>query len=285
MNSLSSADLAVIDALVDFARGRGYVLDFSDRTFAAFFSSELGVDIDEPRFADMGGSKGKRLRRYLQLTNDAAASQALTALWEHRTAYLSLTGITDPVPGAERRFQELIGKLGGGREKAPPTPQPPVDAYERLRGEITAMSSLSPQARGYAFERFLADLFELHGLDPRKSFRNKGEQIDGSFVLGGNSYLLEAKWQTALVGAAQLRAFEGNLGEKAPWARGLFLSYVGFSQDGLAAFGRAKRTLCMDGYDLFEMLNRGLTLGKVLDTKARRAAETGLPFAPVRELF
>jgi hypothetical protein len=147
------------------------------------------------------------------------------------------------------------------------------------------MSSLSPQARGYAFERFLADLFELHGLDPRKSFRNKGEQIDGSFVLGGNSYLLEAKWQTALVGAAQLRAFEGNLGEKAPWARGLFLSYVGFSQDGLAAFGRAKRTLCMDGYDLFEMLNRGLTLGKVLDTKARRAAETGLPFAPVRELF
>jgi hypothetical protein len=57
MSSLSSADLAVIDALVDFARGRGYVLDFSDRTFAAFFSSELGVDIDEPRFADMGGSK------------------------------------------------------------------------------------------------------------------------------------------------------------------------------------------------------------------------------------
>jgi hypothetical protein len=29
--------------------GGGYVLDFSDKTFGAFFREEFGVNIDEPR--------------------------------------------------------------------------------------------------------------------------------------------------------------------------------------------------------------------------------------------
>ncbi|MEO3431863.1 hypothetical protein [Inquilinus sp. CAU 1745] len=50
-----------VDDLVDFIRGRGYVLDFSDSSFAAFFASELDIDIDDPAYARQGGSKGKRL--------------------------------------------------------------------------------------------------------------------------------------------------------------------------------------------------------------------------------
>ena len=41
----------------------------------------------------------------------------------------------------------------------------------------------------------------------------------------------------------------------------------------------------MDGLDLFETLNRELPLNYVLESKVRRAAETGLPFARVRDLF
>jgi len=41
----------------------GYILDFSDRTFTQFFSEELSINIDDPRYAKEGESKAKRLPR------------------------------------------------------------------------------------------------------------------------------------------------------------------------------------------------------------------------------
>lgn len=40
----------------------------------------------------------------------------------------------------------------------------------------------------------------------------------------------------------------------------------------------------MDGCDLFEMLSKKLSLIAVLDAKVRKAAETGMPLTPVRDL-
>ena len=99
------------------------------------------------------------------------------------------------------------------------------------------------------------------------------------------TYLLEAKWQNSPTGAADLHTFEGKLGEKASWSRGLFISSSGFSSEGLQAFGRGKRSVCMDGFDLFEMLRRSLSFVEVLEAKVRRAAETGCPFVSIRDLF
>jgi hypothetical protein len=65
----------------------------------------------------------------------------------------------------------------------------------------------------------------------------------------------------------------------------LFVSKSGFTEDGLVAFGRGKRVICMDGLDLFDTLSRELPLNHVLEKKVRRAAETGLPFARVRDIF
>ena len=45
-----------------FQMESGYVLDFSDRTMASFFSDELNVDIYDPKYAVNGTSKAKRLR-------------------------------------------------------------------------------------------------------------------------------------------------------------------------------------------------------------------------------
>jgi hypothetical protein len=69
--------------------------------------------------------------------------------------------------------------------------------------------------------------------------------------------------------------------EKAARTRGLFVGNIGFTEDVLAAFGVGKRVICMDGFDLYETLNRG----HVLDRKVRRAAEIGLPFVRARDLF
>lgn len=119
----------------------------------------------------------------------------------------------------------------------------------------------------------------------RASFRLVGEQIDGSFELAGDTYLLEAKWQGPPIGVADLRSFNGKVEDKAAWSRGLFVSQSGFSTDGLLAFGRAKNLVCMDGLDMYEMLDRPLSFADVLARKVRRAAESGEPFVRIRDLY
>jgi hypothetical protein len=131
----------------------------------------------------------------------------------------------------------------------------------------------------------LTRLFNAFGFEARGSFRLVGEQIDGSFVLSGHTYLVEAKWQNQLTPVADLHVFQGKIGEKADWSRGLFVSYSGFSPDGLTAFGRSKKIICTDGLALSEALMRELPLNVVLERKVRHAAETGQAFARVRDLF
>jgi hypothetical protein len=161
------------------------------------------------------------------------------------------------------------------------------DALNSLRDKLTAMNGLQPQKRGFAFEAFLNELFEFCGLAPRGSFRLVGEQIDGSFQLGQDVYLLEAKWQSAKIGESDLLSFSGKVEGKANWSRGLFVSYTGFSEDGLEAFARGKRTsiICMDGLDLYGILYGQLSLTEVIDRKMRRAGETNSSFVSVRDLF
>ncbi|MGG7779858.1 hypothetical protein PGN94_21955 [Klebsiella aerogenes] len=61
--------------------------------------------------------------------------------------------------------------------------------WPSLVAEMNEMKSLPPHPRGFRFEAWLAELFTC----PRSSFRNTGEQIDGSFRLNDDFYLLEAK--------------------------------------------------------------------------------------------
>jgi len=266
------------------------VLDFSDRSFSEFFASELKVNIDDPKYAVNGGSKGKRLRHFLQTCDDGTAIRTLEALWEHRSEYLARSGSVDPVANAKTRYQGLISRLAGGSKPLRPsvTPQSvPIDreAIAKIKADLLQVEALAPHARGYAFEGFLKGLFDAFGLAAQEPFRLRGEQIDGSFQLASEIYLLEAKWQGPPIGAAELHTFHGKIEQKAAWTRGLFVSNSGFTEDGLAAFGRGKRVICMDGLDLYDMLNREISLTQVLEHKVRRAAETGAPFVRIRDLF
>lgn len=274
-----------------FEMGGGYVLDFSNDTFADFFQDELRIDIYSPRYA-VGTSKAKRLRRFLRTADTGTCARTLTLLWEYRKAYLRRKRIQDPVPDAERDFHLVIQRLTGKSAAPPqtaPVPQSAVAGIDpvltaRLKVELLSLSQLQPQPRGYAFERFLKNLFDANGLSGRSAFRLIGEQIDGSFELSGETYLLEAKWTGAMIGSSDLRAFNAKVEDKAAWSRGLFISESGFTEDGLTAFGRGKRVVCMDGLDLYEMLDRSIPFGDIVKRKVRRAAETGLAFVRVRDL-
>jgi hypothetical protein len=276
-----------IDELFDM--GGGYVLDFSDRTFAIFFAEELNIDIEDPVYEAYGRSKAKRLRCFLQTADKPLVVRTLQALWEYREALRMRAGREERVHNAQGRLLALIDKLAGQSAAPAATPAAPVahagPKFAALKAELLALASLAPQARGYAFEGFLKRLFDGFGLAARDAFSLRGEQIDGSFVLNHEVYLLEAKWQAQRIGVAELHTFQGKLEQKAAWTRGLFVSECGFTDEGLAAFGRGKRVICMDGLDLFEALDRELPLSDVLAAKVRHAAETGIAFARVRDLF
>lgn len=113
-----------------------------------------------------------------------------------------------------------------------------------LKLELMNLTSNEPDAqrRGYRFESFLNQLFAAHSMAPRKPFRNKGEQIDGSFVHRNDTFLLEAKWQAKDIAVRELYHFASKVETKAAWGRGLFISQSGFTDDGLVAFRQGKPT-------------------------------------------
>jgi hypothetical protein len=267
---------------------KGYILDFSNRTFSDFFVRELGVDIDAPIYAVDGSSKAKRLRCFLGKVDDVTAARTLRVLWEQREA-LRHSDEPNPFPRASGQFAALIAKLEGNGPTSPVNvvAAPVVEAieYDRFRARLIAIRDLPPQQRGYDFERFLKELFDAFRLGAREPFRLVGEEIDGSFELGGETYLLEAKWLNRKVGVSELGAFHTKLDQKAFWARGLFVSFAGFTDEGLHAFGRGRRVIGMDGRELYEALGRGIAIDRLISLKVRRAAETGEVFVPLEHLF
>lgn len=289
-NRIKSIDLRLIDAL--FEMGSGYVLNFSNSTFSEFFKEELGVNIDDPRYEIEGTSKAKRLRYYLRITRTDDVVKALLALWEYRDTIRRRSGEKEKLPDHKIEFFHLIKRLGGiapEEIKAELSQTAQIVLNEEISShlfnKLMNLINLEPQLRGFAFEKFLKELFDANGMVGRASFRVAGEQIDGSFELMGETYLLEAKWTNKPVDAADLRSFNAKVQDKASWSRGLFVSYSGFSKDGLAAFGKGKSVVCMDGFDLSEMLKNRLSLKETLSKKVRRAAETGQPFVCLRDLL
>jgi hypothetical protein len=291
MSKVRTIEIQLIDRI--FEMGSGWVLDFSDRTINTWFAEELNIDFDEDRFRNEGTSKAKRLRCFLKTVDDATAIRTLRALWNYRQRMYAtnpdLATFRQPPANAEGLFIELMGRLEGAPTKHPTdsTPEPAFEApkYLALKQELERIHALAPQPRGYALEPFLARLFTEGSLSARPSFRLTGEQIDGSFVLAGETYLFEAKWTGPAIGVEPLHAFHGKVDTKASWTRGLFVSMSGFTSEGLDAFGRARKVICMDGLDLWEMLDRQLPVATVLERKVRKAAETGNCFVRVRDLF
>ena len=289
MTNIRTIDMPLLDDL--FEMHDGYVLNFKDRTFAQFFAEELNVDINDSTYLKNGTSKGKRLKCFLQAVDKTSVVKTLYALWEYREILRKRAGKAEEVANAHGQLLTLIARVEG--KQATPASQgspKPVPAFDKpklneLREKLLALSSLPPQQRGYAFEAFLKQFFDAYGLEAHDPFRLRGEQIDGSFQLASETYLVEAKWQGQQTGVADLHIFHGKIEQKAAWTRGLFISNSGFTTEGLTAFGRGKRVICMNGSDLYETLHRELPLDKVLDQKVRRAAETGFPFVSVRDLF
>lgn len=194
-----------------------------------------------------------------------------------------------------KSLYEREGLFVDGIQVSFKTDKPKINKYPavsastliELKEKLLLLDKLDPHNRGFEFERFLKDLFESHQLAPRSSFRLIGEQIDGSFELNSDVYLLEAKWHAKQTAQIDLLGFREKVESKSAWSRGLFVSNSGFTDDGLAAFsrGRATNIIGMTGQDLFFILSGEISLTEALTQKARKAAETGEFYVPVFELL
>lgn len=168
-----------------------------------------------------------------------------------------------------RKRQEAIARIQSS--------QAVLQKLESIKNSyFKIVSSSIPQNRGFELEKILYDMFSLFDLDPKASFRNVGEQIDGAFTLEGTDYLFEAKWQKNLVDAADLDSFNGKINRKLDNTLGLFLSINGFSEDAVRIHSTGRSTiLLMDGVDLMAVLEGRIDFVSLIVRKRRHAAQTG----------
>ena len=80
MSVLSAIEKQKFEEL--FGMSSGYVLKFTDRTFADFFQCDVGIDIYDARYACNGTSKAKRLRLFWDIEKSEVVGKALERLLE-----------------------------------------------------------------------------------------------------------------------------------------------------------------------------------------------------------
>lgn len=264
-----------------FGMGSGYVLDFSNRTFQEFVYSIMQIDI---YMKYPGLSKAKILRSIIADYDNVTVGKLLLELLRYMQAK---NMIADEDKEIFKKCAEignrLIGKTVTVKTPAQNTTQTkPIKSVIDYDKFLTALAKLTdfsdtPQARGFAFEKYLRDLFEIYGLEPRGSFKLIGEQIDGSFILHNEVYLLEAKWTSKQIDKADLVVFNEKVSSKSGFTRGLYISFSGYTTEALSTFssGRTVNIVLMTVQELAIALTRQMDLTDILWRKVRALAEEG----------
>lgn len=146
--------------------------------------------------------------------------------------------------------------------------------------------SPNAQDRGFELEKVMYDLFELFDLDPKASFRNTGEQIDGAFSLEGTEFLFEAKWKSKPIAAEELDAFASKVKRKLENTLGACLSINGFTPEGVSAHSSGDLVLLLlDGADLMAVFEGRIDFVSLLMRKKRHASQTGNIYLRIHEIL
>jgi hypothetical protein len=157
MAHIKPIDMRFLQEIFERQNGKGYVLNFSDRTFSEFFESELAVDIDDPRFSVNGTSKGRRLSTFLRTENGALVAQTLRALWEYWDAVDGPFDEQAPkVRHQKDRYFRIIQLIEGGVEIAR------TDPIEKFARNETLEELVSAIERDIRADKPAAALDRLH---------------------------------------------------------------------------------------------------------------------------
>lgn len=203
-----------------------------------------------------------------------------------RTAVNDLKRIIEDHDQKTREEEEIRRKRKENMDKIRAS-QAVLSRLDTIKTEyFKLVSSKNLQSRGFDLEKVLFDIFELFDLDPKASFRNLGEQIDGAFSLEGTDYLFEAKWHKQPIDSAELDAFVGKINRKLDNTLGLFLSINGFSEGAIRNHSSGRSTIIlMDGMDLMSVLENQIDFVSLIVRKRRHAAHTGNIYLTANEII
>lgn len=136
------------------------------------------------------------------------------------------------------------------------------------------------QQRGRTFEAVLRRMLERENMESRTSMRPEGEEIDGSFMIGDRSFLLEAKWHAKPIPASALYAFKGKVDGKLVGTIGTFFSMSDYSTEAIDALlvGKELNLVLFGKNDLLLIEDEKITMREAMRVKLRYAANYGQPF-------
>lgn len=134
MSRLSIADKTFLEAVL--AMSGGYVLDFTDGSFANFLA-EINIDIyDSEKFGGFGGSKANRLRALWKNGSDSDVSSALCALADYIEAKKSVGGLREDITDEQiAKIRTIASGLGAG------SPTPAAGAPVAITTEATVTNN------------------------------------------------------------------------------------------------------------------------------------------------
>ncbi|ALG75770.1 hypothetical protein VY88_33095 [Azospirillum thiophilum] len=132
----------------------GYVLDFTNPSFAEFFE-ELGVHIYDGKYSQNVPSKGKHLRAFIEIEDAPLVVRVLRRLWaysEDIPCYQEAEGRD----ALKAKFFDLLTRIEGG------SAAPQTDVIERFRQDETLEELVAALQRDLDANRPAAAMDRLH---------------------------------------------------------------------------------------------------------------------------
>ena len=232
---------------------------YKDDLMSLFINVTDFEDFSNLKYWDEDGLKTKK------------AKEAVTKLRTHTKGYIQISKEQEE---AQKRKAETEKKIKQNKSLD--------EELNILKNRFNTLASTKDlQKRGFDLEKFLYDLFLLYELEPKGSFKNYGEQIDGAFTFQGNDYLLEAKWKKQ-VDRSELASFCYKVETKFKTAVGLLVTIDGVTSEAISP--DFKSIIIMDGFDLTTILEGRISLTDLLFKKRRKAIETGKIYLNIHQL-
>ncbi len=126
MSTLKAHEKVIFEKLFD--RG-GYVLDFTDPTYAEFFR-EHSINIDANKYRINGTSKMKRLRAFWEIESDAIVAKVLSAMLEYACA-------VEKVESADRaKAISILNRLSGNATNTEQPAQTQEDFLKQVFSDL-----------------------------------------------------------------------------------------------------------------------------------------------------
>ena len=114
MSSITAADEQFIEKVLGM--GSGYVLDFTNVTFAQFFK-RFNVNIDGNKYQQFGSSKAKRLRAFWTIETDAIVGRLISDILDVYEAHC-VSGGKEVDALSLKKCREIVARLLGKKPQA-----------------------------------------------------------------------------------------------------------------------------------------------------------------------